>query len=95
MDVTNPPMTGGYSCPCGLTHDVASGSVILYQGLADNPQSSEFVIATVPGIGSWRVPAIYLMAHSLSAEELPTLADRHGFALIAQRNIPGTPENGG
>jgi len=42
------------------------------------------VPVAVPGLGTYRVPRIYLACHTLAGADLPAVAERYGFEPCGQ-----------
>jgi hypothetical protein len=77
-------------CLCGETHDLSAIALFDYNGVADPRSVPETVVATVPAVGSWRLPALYLAAHTheMTPGNIPILADRFGWAKVSQTGGP-------
>lgn len=68
----------GMMCPCGEDHDESTDAWKAVRNLVE--KLGALVTVTIGGVGSWKVPRVYIALHGLKAQDLPTLAQTYGWA---------------
>lgn len=72
------------SCPCGHNHSDSIAWAYVVKQVAD---LGETVVVTVFGLGSWRVPRVYVAMHGLRGDQLPALASKYGWERVVDAEM--------
>jgi len=68
-------------CPCGVLHMMSADVLASFERLTAGFEDPR-VLVSVPRVGNWRVPRVFIACHGLKAADLPAVAARYGFERV-------------